>query len=384
MTLALPPPPVSGRVAYSVGGEDGVIRSVARTPMHAGKDVWSMPLAVLPPFSVETSPATQLILAAANPTASLSVVVRTTGDRATGTVQPKVPQGWSVAPPSATVTFSESGQHSAAFKELPDGAKEARYRVRALFNADGHDYGEGYSLVARPDLGGFFYYQPAEQRASVVEVKVPPDLKIGYIMGAGDDIPQVLRQLGFDVTLLTADDVAHADLSRFGTIVLGIRAYDTREDVTKNNSRLLDYVRNGGTLLVQYNTSPGDFNGGHYTPYPASLSRDRVTVEQAPVTVLDAQSPVFHYPNQIAEHDFDGWVQERGLYFMDQWDPHFTPLLASHDPGEQPQKGGLLLAQYGKGYYIYTGYAFFRQLPFGVPGAIRLYVNLLSVGHEPK
>jgi hypothetical protein len=134
---------------------------------------------------------------------------------------------------------------------------------------------------------------------------------------------------------------------------------------------------------VQYNTSPSDFNDGHFTPYPAQLSRDRVTVEQAPVTILDPQNAVFHYPNSITDHDFDGWVQERGLYFMDQWDQHYTPLLASNDPGEQPQKGGLLLAQYGKGYYIYTGYAFFRQLPFGVPGAIRLYVNLLSVGHEP-
>ncbi|MGB8887717.1 MAG: PIG-L family deacetylase [Candidatus Korobacteraceae bacterium] len=385
VTLALPPPPVDAKVVYSIGGEDGVIRSVARTPMHNAKgDVWSMPLAVVPPFSVETSPSTQVILAGTNPSAQLSVVVRTTADRSTGTVHPQVPQGWTVEPPSATVSFTQAGQQAAEFKELPDGAKEARYRVRALLEAGGRDYSEGYSLVARPDLGGFFYYQPALQRASVVEVRVPQGLKIGYIMGAGDDIPTVLRQLGLDVTLLTPDDVGHGDLSRFGTIVLGIRAYDTRDDVVKNNQRLLDYVRNGGTLLVQYNTSPGDFNGGHYLPYPADLSRERVTVEQAPVTILDPQNGVFHYPNPITEHDFDGWVQERGLYFMDQWDSHYTPLLASNDPDQAPQKGGLLLAQFGKGYYIYTGYAFFRQLPFGVPGAIRLYVNLLSVGHEPK
>ncbi len=143
-------------------------------------------------------------------------------------------------------------------------------------------------------------------------------------------------------------------------------------------------MKNGGTLVVQYNTSPEDFNGAKFTPYPATLSLVRVTKEQAPVTVLDPQSPVFHYPNPITESDFSGWVQERGLYFMDQWDPHYTALLAANDPGDPPHRGGLLLAQYGKGYYIYTGYAFFRQLPFGVPGAIRLYVNLLSVGHEPK
>ena len=385
VTLALPPPPVSARVEYSINGAAGVTRTVARTPMHDNKgDTWSMPLAVVPPFSVDASPSTQIILAGANPSAQLSVGVRTTADRGNGTVHPQAPKGWTTDPNSAEVAFTQAGQISVDFKELPDGAKEARYEVHAQLSAGGRDYTDGYSLVTRPDLGGFFYYQPALQRASIVDVKTPKALKIGYIMGAGDDIPTVLRELGLDVTLLTPEDVAGGDLSRFGTIVLGIRAYDTRDDVKKNNQRLLDYVRNGGTLVVQYNTSPSDFNEGHYTPYPAELSRDRVTVEQAPVTILDPQSPVFRYPNPITENDFDGWVQERGLYFMDQWDSHYTPLLASNDPDQQPQKGGMLLAQYGKGYYIYTGYAFFRQLPFGVPGAIRLYVNLLSVGHEPK
>ena len=385
LTLALPPPPVAARVVYSVNGEEGVIQSYARTPIHDTKGtVWSMPLSVVPPFSVDTTPATQIIPAGADPAAKLSVVVRSTEDRAGGTVHPDIPSGWKVEPQSATIEFNQPGQHTSEFKVLPDGAREARYSVRALLTSGGRDYNEGYSLVARPDIGGFFYYQPAVQRASVVDVKVPQDLKVGYIMGAGDDIPPVLRQVGLDVTLLTPDDIERGNLSRFGTIVLGIRAYDTRDDVKKNNQRLLDYVNNGGTLLVQYNTSPGDFNAGHYTPYPAQLSRERVTIEEAPVTILDPQSSLFHYPNQITPRDFDGWVQERGLYFMDQWDSHYTPLLASNDPGQQPQKGGLLLAQYGKGYYIYTGYAFFRQLPFGVPGAIRLYVNLLSVGHEPK
>jgi len=385
LTLALPPPPVVARVVYSVNGEEGVVRSYARTPMHDTKgNAWSMPLSVVAPFSVETSPGTQIILAGADPSAELSVVIRSTEDRASGTVRPEIPSGWKVEPQSATIEFNRSGEHASEFKVLPDGAKEARYSVRALLNSGGRDYDEGYSLVARPDIGGFFYYQPALQRASVVEVKVPQDLRVGYIMGAGDDIPSVLRQVGLDVTVLTPDDVEHGNLSRFGTIVLGIRAYDTRDDVKKNNQRLLDYVSNGGTLLVQYNTSPGDFNAGHYTPYPAQLSRERVTIEEAPVTILNPHSVALHYPNQITLHDFDGWVQERGLYFIDQWDPHYTPLLASNDPEQQPQKGGLLVAQYGKGYYIYAGYAFFRQLPFGVPGAIRLYVNLLSVGHEPK
>lgn len=384
-TLPLPPPPVSARVVYSVKGEEGVIRAVARTPMHDMQgNSWSMPLSVVPPFSLHTSPSTQIMATGPNPSAELSAVVRSTSDHSSASVQAEVPSGWKVEPASATVDFAKSGEHGSEFRVLPDGANEGRYRVSALVQAGDKKYREGYSLVTRPDIGGFFYFQPAVQRAAIVDVKTPPGLTVGYIMGAGDDIPAVLRQIGLDVTLLTPDDVEHGDLARFGTIVLGIRAYDTREDVKKNNQRLLDYVRNGGTLLVQYNTSPSEFNAGHYTPYPLQLSRDRVTVEDAPVTLLDPHSLVLHYPNEITMRDFDGWVQERGLYFMDQWDPHFTPLLAANDPGEQPQKGGLLVAQYGKGYYVYTGYAFFRQLPFGVPGAIRLYVNLLSVGHGAK
>jgi hypothetical protein len=184
-----------------------------------------------------------------------------------------------------------------------------------------------------------------------------------------------------DITLIPAENLADDDLSQYQTIVLGIRAYDTQKDVATNNKKLLDFVFAGGTLVVQYNASVGDFNSGKFTPYPADLSRARVSVEEAPVEILAPQDSVFHSPNQITARDFDGWVQERGLYFMSKWDDHFTPLLACHDPGEEPQKGGLLRAEYGKGTYIYAGYAFFRQLPAGVPGAVRLFVNLLNAGH---
>jgi LmbE family N-acetylglucosaminyl deacetylase len=384
-TLALPPPPVSARVVYAIEGQEGELSTVARTPIHDTQgEAWSMPLAVVPAFSVNTSPSTQVISAGPNPSAELSAVVRSTLDHASSTVRPETPKGWRVQPESAVLDFANSGEHSSEFKVLPDGAAEGRYRVQAVVAANGREFSEGYSLVTRPDIGGFFYYQPAVQRTAIVNLKIPPNLKVGYIMGAGDDIATVLRQVGLDVTVLTADDVAHGNLGRFDTIVLGIRAYDTRDDVKKYNQRLLDYARGGGTLMVQYNTEPSNFNTGNFMPYPAQLSRARVAVEQAPITVLDPKSPAFLYPNAITGHDFDGWVQERGLYFMDKWDDHYTPLLACNDPGEDPQKGGLLVAQYGKGYYIYNAYAFFRQLPFGVPGAIRLYVNLLSVGHEPR
>lgn len=166
--------------------------------------------------------------------------------------------------------------------------------------------------------------------------------------------------------------------------MLGIRANDTQKEIAENRQKLLDYVSSGGTLVMQYNTGVADFNKDDLTPYHAQLSRARVSVEEAPVEILAPDNPVFHNPNQITESDFNGWVQERGLYFMDKWDDHFEPLLACHDPGEPEQKGGLLMAHYGKGVYIYTGYAFFRQLPAGVPGAIRLYVNLLSAGKSER
>jgi hypothetical protein len=291
----------------------------------------------------------------------------------------ELPQGWRSEPEQFAVDFTRRGEkRDFQFKVIPSGLQEGRVTVRAVLESEGEKYGEGYTLVAREDLGSFYYYQPARQRVSIVDVRAPHDLKVGYIMGAGDDIPTVLKQVGMDVTLIPPESLATTDLNKYATIVLGIRAYDTQKDVVANNKKLLDFVFAGGTLVVQYNTGVGDFNSGKFTPYPADLSRARVSVEEAPVDILAPNDSVFHYPNAITAHDFEGWVQERGLYFMSKWDDHFTPLLACHDPGEDPQKGGLLRAQYGKGTYFYVGYAFFRQLPAGVPGAVRLYVNLLS------
>jgi len=189
-----------------------------------------------------------------------------------------------------------------------------------------------------------------------------------------------LKQLGINVETIAPSELASMDLSRFHTLVLGIRAYDVSTDVRIQNGKLLDFVSRGGTLIVQYNSSINAFNTGHYTPYPATDSNRRVSVEEAPVEILEPQNRVLNYPNKIIAHDFEGWVQERGTYFMSDWDAQFHPLLSTQDPGEPPLKGGLLVAQYGKGTYIYTGYVFFRQLPAGVPGAIRLFVNLLSAG----
>jgi alpha-galactosidase-like protein len=389
-TLPFPPPVLRARADYSVAGASGaaIKNSIGATVVtefadDAGK-ASARPLAVVPAFSVALEPGTQVI--STHNGASTAVTVGVTSNvahEARGMLQLELPAGWRSEPGQLAVHFARRGdKQDFQFKVFPAGLQEGRAKIRAVLEADGEKFSEGYTLVTREDLGSFYYYQPAVQRVSMVDVQVPHDLKIGYIMGAGDDIPTVLKQVGMDVTLILAEKLASQALDSYGTIVLGIRAYDTQPDVVANNKKLLDYVAAGGTLVVQYNTAVGDFNNGHFTPYSAELSRARVSVEEAPVEILAPEDEVFHYPNTITARDFDGWIQERGLYFMDKWDEHFKPLLSCHDPGEDAQKGGLLQAQYGKGTYIYTGYAFFRQLPAGVPGAVRLYVNLLSAGHK--
>jgi LmbE family N-acetylglucosaminyl deacetylase len=399
-TLAFPPPILHASVTYriserekfllqahKVGGlqADGRMSALVVAPFLDDKGAErKRTLAVAPGFSVRLDPGEQVIPVDGGSSTRVTVAVTSNfAGQKQGTIHLEVPSSWRVEPAELPVDFSRRGEgQQFEFKVFPASLKEGKAEIHAVLNSSGKKYSEGYSLVTREDLDAFYYYQPALQRVSIVDVKVPNGLKVGYIMGAGDDIPPVLKQIGMDVDLIPSEKLASVDLGGYGTIVLGIRTYDTQKDVAANNKKLLDYVSAGGTLVVQYETAVSDFNSGHFAPYPARLSRARVSVEEAPIQILAPEDGVFHFPNPITQRDFDGWVQERGLYFMDQWDDQFKPLLACQDPGETLQKGGLLQAKYGKGTYIYTGYAFFRQLPAGVPGAVRLYVNLVSAGHE--
>ncbi len=401
LTLPLPPPPLRVDLRYATVERNGrhsplpdVIRNRGAKKASAGEISATVlvpfvdeegktertSLAVAPAFSLNLEPDEQVLPVEHRKEITVKVGVSSNLTGApNGMLQLMLPDGWISEPRELTVNLPKRGdKQDFVFKLFPASLKEGRTEVRAVLEAGGKKYAESYTLVTREDLGAAYYYQPAVQHVSVVDVKVPKDLKIGYIMGAGDEIPTVLQQIGMAVTLIPPEKLGSEDLSRYQTIVLGIRSYDTQKDVIANNQRLLDFVQAGGRLVVQYNTAPGDFNAGKFTPYPATLSRARVSVEEAPVAILDPANPIFHFPNEITQKDFDGWVQERGLYFMSKWDSNFTPLLEAHDPGEGEQKGGLLVAHYGKGTYIYTGYAFFRQLPAGVPGAVRLFVNLVA------
>jgi hypothetical protein len=204
--------------------------------------------------------------------------------------------------------------------------------------------------------------------------------KVGYVMGAGDEVPRALEQLGCEVTLLGAEDLARGDLSRFDAIVTGVRAYNVRADLVANQQRLMDYVRQGGAFVVQYITADrrSAASSQGIGPYPLQVGSSRVTVEEAPVTFPNPKQALLLAPNQIGEEDFRGWVQERGLYFASQWDQRYEPVFESHDPGEESLPGGNLYARYGKGVYVFTAYAWFRQLPAGVPGAFRIFANFLS------
>jgi len=379
-TLPLPSPAVRAHANYEFSGKAAVIHTDAIADVN-GK---ATTLAVVPAFSVLMQHATAVIPAGKKSPMDEDVIIRSNLSTPAETiVHLQVPNGWHVSPASQKVTFDKAGDEKTAHFEVePVALSETRTQISAELEYKGKKYDEGFSEVGRPDIATFYYYQPSIQKISAVKVVLPENLKVGYVEGAGDDILSSLQQLGLDARLISSDELAHGDLNHYGTIILGIRAYDTREDVRKHNQHLLDFVNQGGTLLVQNNFDVDAFNTGKYTPYPAQLSRQRVSVEEAPVEVLAPQDSVFNSPNKISAHDFDGWIQERGVNFMGQWDEKFQPLLASSDPGEQPLKGGLLEAKAGKGTYIYTGYAFFRQLPAGVPGAIRLYVNLLSAGHE--
>jgi LmbE family N-acetylglucosaminyl deacetylase len=391
--LPFPPPPVKALAMILKAGAGAMSAVCMVRYKDSSGAIAERPLAVAPAFSVMLDPGGQVIPMEDGPQSSVKVDVSGNLESKTlqeahwagdpekneGVLRVAVPENWRVEPRERQLEFHERGERqSGDFKVHPGNRTEGRKEIQASLKSGHRNYEEGYSVVTREDLGTFYYYQPAVQRVSVVDVKVPKDLKVGYVMGAGDEIPTVLQQIGMDVTLIPPEKLGSEDLSRYQTIVLGIRAYDTQKDVIANNKRLLDFVQAGGRLVVQYNAAAGDFNTGKVTPYPATLSRARVSVEEAPVVVLDSANPIFHSPNEITQKDFEGWVQERGLYFMSQWDANYTPLLESHDPGEGEQKGGLLVAHYGKGTYIYTGYAFFRQLPAGVPGAVRLFVNLVA------
>jgi hypothetical protein len=376
---------LQGQVSFDLE-ESGMMR-IGKAARFRGVDKatgeFLKPIQVVPALAVSLEP---LMMAwpvdGENSRNFTATVVSRTGREMKGSIDLRVPDGWAVEPLNQTVSLSEAGPEASYTFEVirPAGVAEGEYSILARVQTDdGGEFEEGVSLVDYPHIRRSALLPPARSRISVFPASLPTGLRVGYVMGSGDGGPDALRQMGAQVDLLGPEALKQGDLHGFDAVVLGIRAYETRPDLAAANDRVLDYVRAGGTLIVQYNKY--EYPQGGFAPYEVSISRphDRVTDETAPVKILNPEQPVFRFPNSITDKDFEGWAQERGLYFLGTWGPEFTPLLEMSDPGESPKRGGLLAAQLGEGIYVYTGVAFFRQFPEGVPGAYRLFANLVSL-----
>ena len=401
MLIGLPDTPAAAQVRVRLTVEGAGIELVR--PVHyryadraQGERV--RPLLVVPAVAVNLPEPVALFPDAAARQVQVSVQANVAG--AQGELRLEAPAGWKASPPSRSFQIATSGEQRVVTFDVTPPAGETTASLRAVAKVNGRDIASGIQTIAYPHFPPQTLFPPSDIKLVRANIKVTAK-KVGYIMGAGDEMPDALRQLGLDVTLIGQSDLEQGDLSRFDAIVAGVRAYNVRADIRANQPRLLDYVKNGGTYIVQYQTGdspdpttargqqqPNPFNQSQTAPvttnlgpYPFAVpggNRYRVTVEEAPVKFPHQDSPLLEYPNHIDPRDFDGWVQERGVYFAAQWDARYQTVLSSQDPGETPLEGGEIWTRYGKGVYIFTAYSWFRQLPAGVPGAYRLFANLLS------
>ena len=300
-----------------------------------------------------------------------------------GTLELCFDKAWKVEPAKVDFDLQMKGEEQVfTFKLFPPKNQAVNF-ISPLVKIGTESYTQELISIEYDHIPTQTVVQNGE--AKVVKIDLKKEGKqIGYIMGAGDEIPVNLEQIGYQVTLLEDKDINLENLKRFDAVILGIRAYNTLDRIKFHQSKLFEYVEQGGTMIVQYNTGHRlKLPKENIAPYPMSISRDRVSVEGAEVRILKPDHHVMNYPNKITTKDFEGWVQERGLYFPNEWDEKFDAILSSNDPNEPARDGGLLVAKYGKGYYVYTGYSWFRELPAGVPGAYRIFANLISLGKKP-
>ena len=297
---------------------------------------------------------------------------------AEGTVELKLPAGWEATPASASFRLKKGGDSEPiVFSVTTDGAATGLFRIQAVAHAGGREFLTGWQSIGYPGMRPYNLYKAAELKTRKMDVKLAAGLRIGYVMGTGDPVPEAIKELGAGAPhLLTPGEISSGDLSAWNVIVVGIRAYSNRPELAAAEARLEAFVRQGGTLIVQYQSA------NFPAPLPLSMGRtpERVVDEEAPVRILDGENPLLKWPNAITAADFEGWVEERGHGFLDSWDPGYTALTETADAGQDPQRSGLLEAHLGKGTYVYVAFALHRQLPELVPGAYRLLANLLSAG----
>ena len=360
------------------------LRNVELTAPRALMQTWvdrvagerSRPVVITPVASIGIPDAVAIVT---GDRANVSVEVEALCDDLSGELECSAPEGWSIEKAPQPVEQLQRGER----KRIEIGLRRAKQALAGTlhfsFSGPRGSTDKSLHVIDYPHILPQTWYTPADIKLVPLDVAVNVK-NVGYIDGAGDDVAKALERLGVTVERIDPASAHAADLERCDAIVVGIRAYNTVKSLARFNATLLSYVESGGTLLVQYNTNGSDLvmDAKKIGPYPFALTRDRVTVEEAPATFLAPTNPLMTTPNQLGPTDFDGWVQERGLYFTGELDAKYTPLIAWNDPGEKPLNGALISCDFGKGRYIYTGISLFRELPAGVPGAYRLLANLLS------
>lgn len=368
-------PALTADIAYSFAGQAAQVKA---TPANA--------VAILPAFSLVTSPSATVLntLKPQDPVPVKVTVKNYNPGPAQADISLQVPSGWSVEPKAAPLSFSAKGEtKSVAFTvKAAASVKPDNYTVTAVATSNGKTSRHGVQVISYPHIGTTYFVQPAELAIQAFDLKVPEGLKVGYVSSGFDNIDQYLQQLGVNVTNLTAKDIESGDLSQYDTIVLGIRAYGFRPELIPSNARLLKYVENGGNLVVQYH-KPEDKWKPELAPYPIKIGEPliqwRVTDENSKVTMLAPDNPLFNTPNKITADDWNNWIQDRSAYNPAQWGKEYTELISNGDPGENEFTGTFLTANYGKGTYTYSSLVWYREIPALVPGAIRLFVNMVSL-----
>ena len=382
------PSPFRARFELTIGGEPVTVeRPVQYRYSHLVAGEKRTELNVSPAFNVTVDPAVAIFSHERGRKILTVTVANNQKGPATANVSLQVPAGWRVEPATAPAAFAREDEAiTVKFTLTPPATVTAGdFAARAVVTGNRVTSDLGYEVVEYPHIRRRHVVQPAAARIKVLDVTIAPGLQVGYVMGVGDKVPDAIEQLGAAVTLIDAETLASGDLSRFDTILLGVRAYERRQDLRASNQRLLQYADNGGTVIVQYQRT--EFNEAQYGPFPAKTTADRVTDENAPIEILAPDHPLFTTPNRIGPETWQGWVQERGTYFMGQRDPRYVDLLRAQDPfpyNAGAKTGIMVEARVGKGRWIYTGLGLWRQLPAGTDGAYRLLANLLSLGKRPR
>lgn len=371
-------PAVVFRIEVQVSGETIVLdRPLIYKWVDPVKGELWRPFEIVPPVTVNLSE--DVMVFGSNAPKPVSLVVRSTVEApVAGAVEFELPPGWRVEPPAVPFSLSGRGAEESATVTVYPSSKEYAGSIRAAARVGSRTYDRSLQIIAYDHFPIQTLLPPAAAKAVRIDLQKAGEV-IGYIRGAGDDIPAALRNMGYRVVELGDNQITQETLQGLDAVVLGVRALNTNDRARYFMPAVLEYVRNGGTVVVQYNTN-SRLQAENFSPYELRIGRDRVTDEYARVRILEPNHPVMTTPNKITAADFDGWVQERGLYFPSQWDEKFTPILSMNDRGENPKNSSLLVAKFGAGYYVYTGLSFFRQLPEGVPGAYKLFANLVSLG----